>query len=1097
MRISVFLVIISVTQVFAANIVSSQTISLNVRDMTVREVFREIESQSPYSFFFYDNFPDLNKRIDLSEATASIEEVMDHVLTNTGLTYRMLEENLIVIAPAQQGSGIVVTGMVTSVEDGLGIPGATVMIKGSTQGVATDLQGRYRIEVASEEVILEFSYIGMVTREVAVGSQRVINVALEMSYIQLGEVIVSTGYITERSRNVAGSVAHVSNEELNMAAVENVQRALEGKAAGVQITAASGLPGASSVINIRGISSMSADTRPLIIVDGQQIENSSYATYTQSHSLLAALNPDDIETIDILKDAATASIYGAQGANGVIIITTKRGRVSPKTRVSFSSKIGIENLINRVPTLNSQQYIELSLDGIYNRYGNSASQFESFFNRFAQEGWISGEAADYPNVVYNTDLIPNDDWIGAVFRQGLAQEYQLSLSGGNNNTKYYISLNNNNTQASTITNQFNRISMRINVDHEVSKFFSISSSTMLSNMRMRQPESGGLIANPVRSAMMMVPYNRIYNEDGTINDNLEGSMHTNPITLLEQNIFTATTNKITQGVDLNFTILDGLKAKISGHVDYNDNTERSFKDPRNFQGQALGGIVGAITRDILILQNTGTLNYDKLLRNKHRLNLLTGYEYKNYSYFRRITEASGVPSPDFQLLNEAANIVSFGETYTGYKILGFFGRIGYTFDDKYILNLVVRHDGSSRFGEENMFGTFPSASLAYRIIEESFLKDRFSWLSDLKVKASYGLVGNSAIGNFVARPQFVGSGHYDGISGLNPSVPGNLALTWESKYSLNTGIDLGFFKNRATVSFEYFDDETRNLLYYRGVPSNSGYGSIPQNVGSMRNYGYELSTAFLPFAGNFRWRISSNFTWVQNEITSLVDGRQEITNSLRVGYPFESFLVYNFAGVNPADGRPMWYDKEGYITYNPSSDDRVWINGIMPTFYGGIVNAFSYKGFEFSFLVQFQQGARRYFADAVVMGRVGSSVDRNQLLGMYTDRWQTPGDMTWVAQPMRGNTWLGAGSSTRAYSGVSSLHYKKTDFIKLKNLSISYNLPARWLTPMRLEGVTLSFTGYNLLTTTTYDGYDPEFIGSDSGQYPASRSYTFVLNVNF
>jgi TonB-linked SusC/RagA family outer membrane protein len=836
----------------------------------------------------------------------------------------------------------------------------------------------------------------------------------------------------------------------------------------------------------------------LIIVDGQQIVDGSFATYTQSHSLFATINPDDIESIDILKDAATASIYGAQGANGVIIITTKRGRASEKTNISFSSRIGIERLINRVDILNSQQYIELALLNYYNRYGNAASNFLNIYNKYADLGWITGDPSDFPNIQYNTDVIPNDDWIDLVFRNGLSQEYQLTVTGGTEKTRYYVSGSNNYTQASAEYNSFNRTSMRLNFDHQASPFFGISTSTMLSNMRTRQPESGGLIANPIRSALMMVPYNRIYKEDGTINNNLEGGMHTNPLTLLEQNIFTAATNKVTQIVDLKFDFVEGLNAKISGQVDYNDNTERSFEDPRNFLGQALGGIIGVIDRKIASIQTSGTLNYMKTIGENHRLNLLGGYEYKHYSYFRRLTEASGVPSPDFKLLGQAANISDFTEEFDGYKILGFFGRIGYTLNDRYIFNFVLRRDGSSRFGEENIWGLFPSASAAWRVIEEPFLKDKYGWLSDLKLKASYGVVGNSGIGNFVARPQFVGSGSYDGLSGLSPSVPGNLALTWESKYSLNLGAEIGLLGNRIEIAFDYFDDETRNLLYYRGVPSNSGYGSIPQNVGSMRNHGLELTLNVLPvITEHFSWRLSPNFTWVNNEITSLVDGKMEIANELRVGYPLESFLVYNFAGVNPADGRPMWYDKDGYITYSPVSDDRVWINGIMPTFFGGIINTMNWKGFELSFLTQFQKGARRYFADKVVMGRVGSSVDRNQILAMYTDHWKKPGDVVWVAQPMYGNAWLGPGGNTKAFSAQSSHHYEKVDFIKLKNASISYAIPRKFLSNLRIDGATISVTGYNLLTTTTYTGYDPEFTGSDSGQYPSAQSYTFMLTINF
>ncbi len=1111
----------SVVTVFAQG-----KMTIDKKNVTLRELFDLIEKQSDYNFLYNSNL--ISDKTVIKEISCNDREIsfiLSQVLSPYNIVYKIIgnqvvlhpqglesvyEENTLGSSepqePVLQDKPLVqeirkrtVTGVVTAEDTKETLPAVSVYVPGNPSlGVSTDIDGRYSITLDDDIKQLEFHYLGFQTVTVNIGNRGVINVTMVPEAVALNEVIVSTGYINEKKKNISGSVANVSKEQLRMAKVDNVQRALEGKAAGVQIVADNGLPGSSININIRGKSSISGGTQPLYIIDGVQVTTGDLSKLVQTSNVMAGLNPDDIESIDILKDAATASIYGAQAANGVIVIKTRRGSQGvPK--INFSAKLGMDMLSNNIKLLNSQQYIDLTLMGIYNRYGNANKNFTQTFNVYKERGWIESESSEYPALRLNEGRIPNDNWYDAIYRMGFTQEYQLGVSAGNEMVKSYFSLSYNSSDASTICNYFDRFTVRANVDIKATQWWDISTSTTFGSTSQRQPKSGGLIASPPRGVLMMIPYNRIYNDDGSLNtNNLEGAQNTNPIQASELNIYKLKTSKLTHSTQFSFRLLKGLDFRISGNLDYNNLKEHEFLDPRTPQGVGYEGYIASSNTEAINMQASATLNYNRAFSNgDHRLNVLLGFEYKDYQNRNNQTSATGVPTPDFKLLSQAGSIDGFSQTFTGYKLIGMFARAGYTLYDKYIFNAVVRRDGSSRFGANNKWGIFPSVSAAWRLGDESFIKNNVKWINDLKIKASYGLTGNSNIGNFVAMPQFAGDGRYNGFPGISPSVPGNSGLTWETKYSFNAGIDFAVLDNRISMTVDYFDDVTQDLLYERPIPINSGYTAIMQNVGSVRNNGIELSFNFIPVKnGKVRWEIAPNFTFLKNRILSLVDGKSQVGNTLVVGQPIDVFYTYNFAGVNPADGRPMWYDKNGYIVYKQNADDRVYLNGIYPTFYGGIINSLSYKGFDLSFLFQFQSGARRYNADKVQLSRVGNTNDRNQRLEMYEKYWRQPGDITDVAQPMTANDYLGPGGKTTSYSAASSYHYDKTDFLKLKNLSLGYNFPKKLVTRMGLQGLYISCSAFNLWTLTPYTGYDPEFTGSDSGTYPQSRTVTFTLKLD-
>jgi len=470
---------------------------------------------------------------------------------------------------------------------------------------------------------------------------------------------------------------------------------------------------------------------------------------------------------------------------------------------------------------------------------------------------------------------------------------------------------------------------------------------------------------------------------------------------------------------------------------------------------------------------------------------MVGFSYVESEYKGSGARGRGVSSPEMQMLSSTAVPFEVYETYTGWKTASLFGRLGYTFKDKYIFSATVRRDGSSRFGANNRFGTFPSASGAWRISGEEFMKS-LTFLDDLKIKASYGITGNSDVGNFIARRVYRGQGEYDGKAALYPSAIGNDGLSWEESHSVNAGFSAQLFKGRISLDVDLYNTDTKNLLYYRPIPATTGFTTMPSNVGGIRNQGIE----FLLITENIRskkflWTTNFNFSFTRNEVTSLIEGL-EVVGSYKVGESVTSEQTYKWAGVNPSDGRPMYYNREGYITYTPRPEDRIWTCGTDPRFFGGFTNTLSYAGFELSFTFQFQEGARARWRDKASL--IFYDCDGNVYRYLYTDHWSKPGDYTWVAKPVLGALYPG---DAYPMTSDSDLLYEKTDYIKLKMASFSYTLPRKWTNRLSLKSAQLYAQAYNLWTTTTYPGADPEFTGTDRMTYPQPRVFNFGLKIDF
>lgn len=999
------------------------------------------------------------------------------------LKFLFLLAALALAAAAFAQQSYTVRGKVSD-RNGEPLPGTYVTVKGDLyNGVMSDADGNYAITVRSANAVLEFSLLGMRTVQEPLNGRAKLDVTLTEDYTQLDQSVI-IGYGAVKKKDIAGSIQNLTSTELQKVNTPDFERAMQGRISGVQIVSSSGIPGSSFSILVRGRGSISADTEPLYIVDGVQMVNGSKATgvLTNANSM-GGLNPDDIESITVLKDGASASIYGAQAANGVVIITTKRGQ-DGRTRVSFKATAGAQQLARRVEIMNARQWASFVLEEYKNYdavYGTTYEQ--EYRNLFTSFGW--GE---------DGLEAPNTDWYDEIFRRAVVQNYELSLSGGTSKTRFFISANYSDTQGIIKYTGAKRAGARINLSHDIAPWLTLNSSNNFSLNNYDQASTTAA-ANPSRTAMFLLPGISPYDKDGNyVMDLPYGYYQYNVPQQLMLNEYTGKISTLLSSNDLTFKILPGLEFKSSYNFQFSYTNEHQYSDPRTRQGYRYNGVVTAYAFDTNTFQTEQVLTFNREF-GIHALNAVAGFSYNNYQRHNIGASAQGVSNPDLKLLSSASTPQTTSESYVQWKMAGFFTRIGYTLNNKYIFSGTLRYDGSSRFGENNKWGLFPSVSAAWRIKQEPFLQN-VNWISDLKLRASYGVTGNASIGNYVSNRLYSGGYAYNGEAGIMASSIGNPRLSWEKRHSKNVGITAGFFNDRLGIDVDLYRDDTKDLLYYRRIPTTTGFSSIPSNMGGVRNEGVDLQINTVNFdTSGFRWETAFNFSYTKNYITELQDGLDEI-GSYKVGQPITAERIYKWAGVNASNGYPMYYDKDGYITYNPTLEDRFWNKGRDPKFYGGLMNTLSWKGFTLSVFLQFQAGAQKYWSDKTVL--IGQAADNNLLAVLYTDSWKKPGDVTWVPRPFYSGTYPGGPMNYDNNSDPGmSLIYESTDFLKLKNVTFSYDFPATMLKKIRLSGLQIFVDAYNIYTLTNYGGYDPESIGNDRGLYPQSKSVSAGLKLNF
>ncbi len=992
-----------------------------------------------------------------------------------------------------------ITGSVVD-EKGEPLIGVNIITKEDAgKGTVTDFDGKFSLALPEGTTALIFKFLGFEQQEVTLGSSDFYNITMAVSSEEMDEVII-IGYGTEKKRDVSGAISSVSAEDLQKQPVQSIDKALQGRAAGVQVTTNSGLPGSAVSVRIRGTGSINASNEPLYIIDGVQVESGDQSRILTSSNALSALNPEDIESIEILKDGASASIYGAQAANGVVIITTKRGKEG-KTNFSFSATSGFVSQSKRIDVLSGPEFVELTLESYYNR---SAIQVGTQLNRYNVRGYdITDPNGNGIPSEFDYSNVPSYDWQDAVFRTGALHDYQVSASGGDEKTSFYVAGSFNSQEGQVMASDFQRLTFRTNLNHKVNDRLSFDLSTNVSNTQQNSLSDGASFRNPYNSSLGIVPTNSIYNEDGSFNDQLVGVFTHNVIAENTYDKQFGEINQLLLNMAINVSIVDGLRYRGTFGLDFYDIIEDQRWDPRIGDGRNYNGSVQAYNTRNINRQTDHTLTYAKTFADRHEVEALAGFSWRHSKRNTISALGTGLPSYKFTMLYSTnTDLQNASATMTEWKLAGVFGRLKYTLDRKYIFKATVRRDGSSRFGEGNKWGVFPSGSAAWRISEEEFMsgiKDK-TGLDNFKLRLSYGITGNSEIGNYSSLGLYLGGGSYVGGTGMYPAQMANPDLGWEESETWDIGVDIAFAQGRYRTTIDYFVRNTSELLLSRPVPSTTGFENVWENVGEMKNSGIEIEVGATIFAKkNFKWDIDLNFTYSTNEVISLLDTIEFIYqgsyNYARVGDPYPTSRWRRWAGVNPADGRPMWLDRSGNITYNPLSDDRMWTGQTSnPPYYGGITSTFTiFKDFEVSLFFQLSAGNYQYNTNMQIFGNSGNDGSFNSYQSQYDDRWRVPGDMTWVAKPMRSNGYQYGGLDP-AYPSTRDV--EKMDYIRLKNIVVTYNVPSTISKKLKLSSMQAFFQATNLWTNTNYRGWDPEFTGYDWGVYPQAQTVTFGIKAS-
>ncbi len=995
-----------------------------------------------------------------------------------------------------------VSGRITAAEDGTALPGVNVVLKGTSTGTASDSDGRYSLSVPASGGTLVFTFIGLQTQEVAIGERSLIDITMAADATQLSEVVV-VGYNAIPKRELTGAVSSVKGDAIRNLPVQSFDKALQGQAAGVQILAANGVPGGAVSVNIRGIGSITAGNDPLFIVDGVQLNNRNDGGARVSNNPLAFLNPNDIESIDVLKDAANAAIYGAQAANGVVIITTKKGKSGQKTRFDINYYKGIVEPMPTLRMLTTQEVFQIRKEA------------RLTVNPALTEDQVRGLVLTdfgFPNTLTEQDIaaLPTYDWQGAAFKTGVIDNLEFSMSGGNDATTFYTSFAYNKQDASLINIDFERLGGKVNLNHKINKKVSVDLGLNLSTISQRGPYGDARGTTAFGAAQyaspLILPFNPIYDPEtggfyglpasGKV---IVGDLSHNVIATANYIKSLGRTNQFVGNFALNYKITNDLLFRAFGGLDYRHLYSEFYGDPRLNDYFNINGTQTTGNNTNRNLSTNYTLSYSKSLASVHNVYGLVGFEYRDEVNEGSSFTGRSFPTPDFTTPNAAAVPFAVGGFWTGFKRAGYFGNFKYDYDKRYLFSLTMRYDGSSRFGADNRYGFFPSVSAAWNAFEENFLKSS-NTISELRLRASWGTTGNDQIGNFAARSLYGLGGVYGGVQGITPSQMGNTDLRWERNVTTNIGVDYGVFNNRITGSVEVFRRLSKDLLLNQSLPQISGFNSITKNIGEVKNEGleFELRTVNLDVNG-FKWTTNFNITFLRNEVVSLFDGLEVLPGNLgiRVGYPLGTNVNNPYAGVNPANGRPMHYDINGNLTYLRVAADIVPMgHQNFSDKFGGFTNNFTYKGFELTAFFQYDYGRTVDNRQHLRMADLGG-VPRNSNYVFYEKRWVEPGQITSVPRPALNRTESAARISSYQ---TTARFYEDASFIRLKQLTLGYNLPQSMLSRVKMSNARIYAQAVNLITWTKWTGYDPEFQDTGNGVegiIPQTRNYTFGIQVGF
>lgn len=988
-----------------------------------------------------------------------------------------MKKHLLALALLLFGATVVfgqqsISGKVTD-RDGDALIGASIMVKGTSIGTVSDIDGNFKV-TATGNAILVISYTGFATLEEALNNRTELTIVLQPG-IDLAEVLV-TGYGTAIKRELTGNIAKIRTEDIKDMPVTSFDQAMQGKAAGVQITSGNGKLGQAVQIRIRGQSSVSASNEPLIVIDGIPATTADLGSFGGATNPLSDINPQDIASIEILKDASAAAIYGARAANGVVLVTTKRGKTG-RTSVNYGFQYGQSNPARLLEFLNTEQYLKLYRQAAANSDridGYEASDPDSYTTYM--EDFFKTQSLG----TFGTDKAEDTDWGKLAYQDAPMQQHDLNISGGNDKTTFYMSGQWFDQKGILIGNALNRITGRINVDHQAYKWLKVGFNTSLSRSFNERISGDRQFDNPMQIVALppMTPAN---DPDtglpvGTPPGDINIPVYYNPLINLGNAYYNTNTNRNLSSVYAQISILDGLNFRTEFALDmldqqeelyYNSKTQRNFGAPQG-QGQNL------FTR----VENYNTNNYFTYGTNfgKAKLDLTAGMSYQQSQQKTNFIEGQDFPSDAYRQIASAARKTDGSSTESNFRFLSYFARANVKLADKYLVGVSVRTDGSSRFGKESRYGFFPAASLGWILSEEGFLNNNKT-ISFLKVRASYGRTGNAEIGNFPQLGLFAGDAAYNGAPGQRPSQLGNPDLSWETTDQFDAGLDFGLFNDRLTGEIDFYSKNTTGLLLNVNVPGSTGFSTQTRNVGKLSNQGIEVVLNTDVVRGAFRWKTSLNFAANVNEITDLQGQIIEagLNNMSRAveGQPLGTYFTAEYAGVDPANGNALWYknategNRETTSTYSQAT--RVVVGSPLPDWIGGVTNTFSYKGFELSVLFSAVIGNELNFYGVGRFSSANARFEDNQTVDQLA-AWTKDNPNTNVPEARLFSN-NGAQPSSRFIQDGS--------FVRLRNATFSYNFPKSLTSKAKIQSLRLFVTGQNLLTWTNYIGWDPEVNADD------------------
>lgn len=978
---------------------------------------------------------------------------------------------LLLTSAAQQKT---VTGMVTSSEDNLGIPGVTVLIKGTTIGVVTDVDGNYSIQ-ASPGQILVFRFTGQKTQEVTVGAANTIDIVMQPDLLNLEEVVV-VAYGVQKREASTGSVGEVKSSEIQNVPETSIEKMLSGKVAGVQVTATSGQPGANTQIRIRGISSINAGSEPLYVIDGIPVMSGDQSFFTNTGNALASLNPNDVESMTILKDAAASSIYGSRAANGVILITTKSGKAGA-AKMNFRASYGVEQIANDngYRPLTAEEYLTFQRTAVINAGGNPDDPSNSKYY--------------FPNSLLDG---PITDWMKELTRTGSIYSAELSAQGGSDRTQHFFSGLYDKHEGIVYGSDFTKFSIRSNVDHQLNKklklgvrfngAYSVANDVPMQSM---------YYVNPLFAMMMIKPFTPIRNDDGTYNLVIPENANANPRATAEYDPQWEKQYRLNTNGFLEYQIIKGLTAKTANSIELTDGEGVRYWSPEANYGETLGYLQTSRTKYVL-LTTSNTLNFDKEF-GSHNLSIVGGQEASKFDYNEYYIVSPNV-DPNIPFPNTATSDDDDADYYeTAYTIMSFFGVARYNYDNKYYLQASLRTDGSSRFGSKNRWGTFWSVGASWNIHKEHFM-DNVEFINMLKLRGSYGISGNFNIGNY-AQYGLYGAGQYNGNSVMVPTQPSNPDIGWENNTGYNAGLDFALF-DRITGSFDVYSRKTLDMLLAYPLSRTSGFSSITTNIGSIKNEGIEfMLDGTLITGNNFEW--SAGFNVAHNNSTILDLGKDEQfipgNNRLvhKVGEHLYSFYLYDYAGVNPANGDAMWYNENGELTNNYAQARRIIAGTPEPKLTGGINTKLAAYGVTLDVNLEYKWGNLVSIEENRYANSDGYSWP-NTGANTQLDYWTTPGQIARNPKPIANNT-----TSSNGYRSTRWLY--DGSYLRLKNITLSYNLPRAVVNKMKMQNLRVYASAVNLYTFHNVDFWDPErgVDGCGFGIYPMSKKIIGGIEVSF